>query len=375
MSDDEFFYSDDECKKKGQEAANMFKARQERNITELDDTLSEFIEEWRIMRKKEDEDLARLKAKQAKRKVKRAEEEKKLREQKKQDEQRKAKEEAELKKKEEDERLRRLEEMEKKRQESVKKASDKKKMEGGDKLSSMQAARGEKGKTREQLAEEKKIAIMVRVAPLTGLENLNLQGLKEKADELFKKVIRMETEKYDMEQRRARQDYDLRELQTRMNVKLRAQALKKGLDPGALTGKHPPKIQVASKFERRADSRSYDDKKNLFEGGYEREVQDKIESQWQEKYNEFIDRNRSKLPKWFGERPGKGNQYDDDSDDYEDEDEDDSGDYDEPADESDETEDEDEEDEEEEEDESEEEESEEGSESESGEEEEEEEEE
>merc|ERR1712179_70278 len=177
------------------------------------------------------------------------------------------------------------------------------------------------GKTREQLAEEKKIAIMVRVAPLTGLENLNLQGLKEKADELFKKVIRMETEKYDMEQRRARQDYDLRELQTRMNVKLRAQALKKGLDPGALTGKHPPKIQVASKFGRRADSRSYDDKKNLFEGGYEREVQDKIESQWQEKYNEFIDRNRSKLPKWFGERPGKGNQYDDDSDDYEDEDE------------------------------------------------------
>jgi len=83
--------------------------------------------------------------------------------------------------------------------------------------------------------------------------------------------------------------------------------LKKGLDPEALTGKYPvrilsitacikekekkkkkqkekkkknkrrgsridrvpflqPKIQVASKYERRVDTRSYDDKKKLFEG-------------------------------------------------------------------------------------------------------------
>lgn len=42
--------------------------------------------------------------------------------------------------------------------------------------------------------------------------------------------------------------------------------MKKGLDPEALTGKYPPKIQVASKYERRVDTRSYDDKKKLFEG-------------------------------------------------------------------------------------------------------------
>ena len=66
---------------------------------------------------------------------------------------------------------------------------------------------------------------------------------------------------------------------------MRHKALKKGLDPEALTGKYPvgykififrpnivfylyfqPKIQVASKYERRVDTRSYDDKKKLFEG-------------------------------------------------------------------------------------------------------------
>merc|ERR1711874_556954 len=52
---------------------------------------------------------------------------------------------------------------------------------------------------------------MVRVAPLSGLESMGLTDLKAKADDLWKKILRLETEKYDMEQRRARQDYDLRE--------------------------------------------------------------------------------------------------------------------------------------------------------------------
>merc|ERR1711874_233234 len=264
------------------------------------------------MRKREDEDLARLKAKQAKRKVIRAEEEKKLKQQKKEEEERRAKEEAEIKQKEE---------TEKKRQEQAKSNKEKRKLEG-DQSSSISAARGEKGKTKEQLAEEKKIALMVRVAPLSGLDNMGLSDLKAKADDLWKKILRLETEKYDMEQRRARQDYDLKELKTRQAVKLRQQALKQGLDAEALTGKHPPKIQVSSKFERRADSRSYDDKKNLFEGGYEVELKNHSEQVWKEKYDDFLQRNKSKLPKWFGERPGAkgGNDYDSDD---EDEDEDD----------------------------------------------------
>lgn len=58
----------------------------------------------------------------------------------------------------------------------------------------------------------------------------------------------------------------MKELKERQKQQLRHKALKKGLDPEALTGKYPPKIQVASKYERRVDTRSYGDKKKLFEG-------------------------------------------------------------------------------------------------------------
>merc|ERR1711868_95107 len=60
-----------------------------------------------------------------------------------------------------------------------------------------------------------------------------------------------------------------KELKERQKAQLRAKALKKGLDPEALTGKYPPKIRMYSKYERRTDTRSYDDRKKKYEGGWE----------------------------------------------------------------------------------------------------------
>merc|ERR1739842_181036 len=167
------------------------------------------------------------------------------------------------------------------------------------------AAMGEKGKTKEQLAEEKRVALAVRVAPLVGLEEMNQSGLQDKASEFWKRIVKLETEKYDLEMRMNRQDYDIRELRERQKQQLRQKALKKGLDPEALTGKHPPKIQTASKFERRPDSRTYDDKKKLFEGGRELEIKDELQKLWELHKTEFESRSKIRLPKWFGERPGK----------------------------------------------------------------------
>merc|ERR1719446_1501404 len=120
-------------------------------MSELDEQLSEYIAEWRKQRQKEEDELNKLKDKQAKRKVLRAEEETKLTEQKKSEEERKMR-----------------EEVEKKRQAMMKPSDGVKKFggKGGDKLSNIQAAKGELGKTREQLAEEKKIAMSIRVQPL-----------------------------------------------------------------------------------------------------------------------------------------------------------------------------------------------------------------
>merc|ERR1711874_527156 len=64
-----------------------FKTKRERvrtkEMDELDETLGVYINEWRDRRQKELDELSKLKEKQAKRRVLRAEEEKKLLEQKK----------------------------------------------------------------------------------------------------------------------------------------------------------------------------------------------------------------------------------------------------------------------------------------------------
>jgi len=104
MSDDESAYSDAEKrKKKGDEGANFLKNRQQMKMSELDEQLAEYIAEWRKQRAKEEDELKRLKEKQAKRKVLRAEEEKKLAEQKRSEEERKQREETERKQREQEE--------------------------------------------------------------------------------------------------------------------------------------------------------------------------------------------------------------------------------------------------------------------------------
>merc|ERR1719420_2858396 len=168
----------------------------------------------------------------------------------------------------------------------------------------MNDARKELSKTKEQLEEEKKIALSIRIKPL-ALEAMDSDELKAKAEELFKTIIQLETDKYDYEQRELTQELDLKELKERQKAQLRAKALKKGLDPEAFTGKYPPKIRMYSKYERRTDTRSYDDRKKLYEGGWEVVRAEHLEASWKEKHDDFTKRPAKKLPKWFGERPGK----------------------------------------------------------------------
>lgn len=58
----------------------------------------------------------------------------------------------------------------------------------------------------------------------------------------------------------------MKELAERQRQINRNKALKKGLDPDALSDKFPPKILTASKYERQVDRRTFGDKKGLFEG-------------------------------------------------------------------------------------------------------------
>ncbi|KAK9754948.1 Troponin [Popillia japonica] len=321
MSDEEEVYSEEEEEEiietttvtKVEEGTGdpEFIKRQDQKRSDLDEQLREYIAEWRKQRAREEDDLKKLKEKQAKRKVTRAEEEKKMAERKKQEEERRVREIEEKKQRDIEEKRQRLEEAEKKRQAMMQALKDQSKQKGPNFTiqkreagSNISAAQLERNKTKEQLEEEKRISLSIRIKPLK-LDGLGIDQLRHKAHELWDCIVKLETEKYDLEERQKRQDYDLKELKERQKQQLRHKALKKGLDPEALTGKYPPKIQVASKYERRVDTRSYDDKKKLFEGGLEDQLKETNEKLWKEKIGQFDSRQKTKLPKWFGERPGK----------------------------------------------------------------------
>ena len=76
-------------------------------------------------------------------------------------------------------------------------------------LSNLQDAKKEKIKTKEQQEEDKKIALSIRVKPM-DVSELGMEGLKSKTRELWENIVRLETEKYDLEERQRRQGYDVR---------------------------------------------------------------------------------------------------------------------------------------------------------------------
>merc|ERR1712034_197605 len=139
------------------------------------------------------------KEKQAKRKEIRAEQEKQ--------------EENEKKAKEAEEKKKKLEEAEAARKEML---DAQKAGAGGEKKKSVAGgagndARKEMSKTKEQLEEEKKIALSIRLKPLE-LDAMDSDELKAKATEIHNIIIQLETAKYDSEQRRLTQELDLKEL-------------------------------------------------------------------------------------------------------------------------------------------------------------------
>merc|ERR1719206_1038257 len=115
-----------------------------------------------------------------------------------------------------EEKKKRLEEAEAKRQEMLEAQKADKQGAGGAKKAGGAGgdARREMTKTKEQLEEEKKIALSIRIKPL-DLDSMDTDDLKDKAKELFNIVIALETDKYDYEQRRITQDYELNELKER----------------------------------------------------------------------------------------------------------------------------------------------------------------
>ena len=85
--------------------------------------------------------------------------------------------------------------------------------------------RREMTKTKEQLEEEKKISLSIRIRPLEldgnllsytfilssqiPITGMDQDDLKNTAKELWELIVKLETERYDLEERTRRQDYDV----------------------------------------------------------------------------------------------------------------------------------------------------------------------
>merc|ERR1712072_398112 len=245
--------------------------------------LKEYINQWRDERTKEEAELKKALA------MKKREEEEKIR-----------KEEAEKKAAEAEEKKKRMEEAEIKRQEMM--AAQKEK--GGKSQAPAMDARKELSKSKEQVEEECRISLNIRLKPLQ-LDAMDSDELKMKANKIWESIVTLETDKYDYEQRKLDQDYELKELKERQKLQMRNKAIKKGLDPEAFCGAHPPRIHMFSKYERRTDTRTYGERKKLYEGGAEVLRAEWLEQMWKDKNGEWTKRAKTRLPKWFGERPGK----------------------------------------------------------------------
>jgi len=179
-------------------------------------------------------------------------------------------------------------------------------------------------KTKEQLAEDKKIALSIRIKPLKT-DGLAGPELKKVVNELWDTIVSLESDKYDLEEERKRQEYHLKELTERQKQINKNKALKLGLDLEDLSGKHPPKVRLASKYERRIDRRTFGEKTELFNGRYVEIQKQSNDQQWEKKINEFQETHGDKhVPKWDPSAPRKdvateqGRKiYEDDSEDEE----------------------------------------------------------
>ncbi|KAI1729203.1 troponin T [Ditylenchus destructor] len=258
------------------EAEQAMLAAKKRHEEEEAAKMQDYEERRRAELARVEEELVLLKQKQEERRKQREQDEREYQEHRRQEEERRRQEEEERKQKQAEVKLRREEEKMKRQQMmagfgavgGVEKnfVIPEKGEGGGEKMSNLSGQASKPRAMSKEQQEEAKRNYMSIVNRPVDVSNLLPNDLKDKIKQLHARIVKLEGEKYDLEKRHERQDYDLKELSERQKQVARSVALKKGMDPvEADNTKHPPKVSVASKFDRQTDRRGYGDRRELFE--------------------------------------------------------------------------------------------------------------
>uniref|UniRef100_A0A914PX20 Troponin T n=1 Tax=Panagrolaimus davidi TaxID=227884 RepID=A0A914PX20_9BILA len=201
------------------EAEKAMLAAKKRHEEEEAAKLLDYEERRILEREREEEELRVLKEKQAQRRAERAQEEREFAERRKKEEERRRQEEEERKAKMEAEKRRR-EEDKRKRQEmmagsfagAVSGAGGPNfvvsKKDKADKLGNLVAGKAEKGLSKEQLADARKSYISSACREV-DVSNLLPNDIKDQIKKLHDRICKLEGEKYDLEKRAERQEYDV----------------------------------------------------------------------------------------------------------------------------------------------------------------------
>ncbi|PAV55505.1 hypothetical protein WR25_00456 isoform A [Diploscapter pachys] len=258
------------------EAEKAMLAAKRRHEDEAVAKLMDYEERRKLEREKEEEELRKLKEKQEKRRQEREQEEREMAERKRQDEERRRQEEEARRERMEAEKKRKEEEKLKKQAQLSGLASTTggrnfviEKKEGGnmnDKFGNIVQAKQEMGMTKEQQEEAKENFLRGIRASIPESSDILPNDMKAKIKELHQKICKLEAQKYDSEKRHERQEYDLKELNERQRQVARSNAQKKGGNTVDDTGgRHPPKVQVVSKYDRQIDRRNFKERRAMYE--------------------------------------------------------------------------------------------------------------
>lgn len=269
MADEEVVPAEDEAKRAMEERMRQKEEKQK-------EEMAEYKESRREEREKEAAEITALREKRIQRAKEREEEEKKLAELRAQEEARRKAEEEERRRKKVEEEQKKKEDRERKKREAEERLMKKgpnfviTKRSDGEKGGDSMLSKEELQKSKEQLEEEKRAILAQRIQPLS-MQGMDGAKLLEKARELYEHMRRLVGDKYDLEQRFKRQQYDMIELTERarqMNKGKKKTTVQVDESFDRLADKFsgaPPKIQLCSKYERHTDHRTYVQRKDLFE--------------------------------------------------------------------------------------------------------------